>query len=65
MSARLTKAQREMLVCIQASWANVSETYRPAKKLVEMGFAVWKEGRYGSMHLHITPAGREALKGME
>ncbi len=56
--AKLTKAQRDLLHVIRLASANVADTYRPAKALVEMGFADWQEGRYGSMRLFITDAGR-------
>lgn len=57
---RLTKAQRALLFDIECCGMPVADHYEPAKKLVDKGFAAWREGEYLD-HLCITPAGRSAL----
>lgn len=60
MAAKLTKAQRELLKCIEHVQMPVADHYEPAKKLVEKGFAEWRGGAHLD-NLAITDAGRTAL----
>lgn len=64
--AKLTKAQSEFLASAAvADNGRVAcvETYKPAIKLVEAGFAVWWKGNpYGGRGIEITESGRAALK---
>lgn len=58
----LTRAQRELLREITANGSShVSDTYQPAKKLVEAGYAHWIKGKYSDL-LEVTPAGRLTLQ---
>lgn len=59
---KLTKAQAQLLADICHHVQYVAENYAPAKKLVALGYAEWRELRYGTT-LDPTPAGRSALKG--
>jgi hypothetical protein len=57
---KLTNPQRDLLVDIDFLSMPVSREYRPAQKLVELGFAAWDDGKYSDF-LAITAAGRNAL----
>jgi hypothetical protein len=56
----LTLAQYNLLVDLYYSALPVSQGYRPAQKLHEIGFAAWEAGKYSDF-LVITEAGRNAL----
>jgi hypothetical protein len=61
MAGKLTAKQRELLYDIEIGSCAVSQTYEPAKKLVALGLAEWKQGKFSDF-LQITPAGRTALE---
>ena len=58
---KLTEAQDRLLRDIDAGAIGVDSEYRPAKKLVELGLAFWKLGKYSDI-LRITEAGRALLR---
>lgn len=47
-NTRLTKPQRDLLDQLPCT---VAESYPPAKKLVALGLAEWRQGKWGSMIL--------------
>lgn len=58
----LTKAQRALLEEIESKSAvYVVNTYKPMIRLVDLGFATFKPGRFNHGNVRITPAGRSAL----
>lgn len=61
MGKELTVPQLLLLADISERPETVNETYRPAKRLVELGYANITHGPYGSASITITNAGREAL----
>ena len=70
-SIKLTTPQRDTLWDISDNAPNavpMDERYKPAVRLVELGFATWKDQRFGGNALSITLAGKrwldpEALDG--
>ncbi|QRY69159.1 hypothetical protein JVX98_13120 [Ensifer sp. PDNC004] len=58
---KLTKPQWLLLVDVDEGDGKASDTYPPAKKLVELGLCRWEPQKYGQK-LVITEAGRKALK---
>lgn len=58
---KLTKPQRELLEEIVAWPRPCALEYKPAAKLMELGFAEARGGRFGAPTLHSTPAGRAYL----
>ena len=60
---KLTKPQRELLEEIAPGSIKCGLGYKPARKLVELGFAEASEARLGYPFplLRITPAGRAYL----
>lgn len=63
---KLTQAQSKLLQEVSKEGGmRVSETYPPAKKLVVIGLCEFKRGKYGSMSITITDAGRKALEDRE
>lgn len=59
--AALTKPQADLLRDIEAEDTPVSMSYAPAKALVKLGLASWKDAMFCDV-LSITEAGRAALK---
>jgi hypothetical protein len=57
---KLSDAQSNLLQDIMWRPRHCSTSYKPAIKLVALGYAEWIEGRY-SEALKITQAGRDAL----
>lgn len=62
---KLTKAQMEFLSDMAARPQTSFDGYKPAMKLVTLGFATRQESRFGSVSFAITPAGRSALAAHE
>ena len=61
MSIKLTSAQAKLLgeiVVAGQAGVVVSTGYSTANKLVSLGYARWKEGRYGASFLVATEDGR-------
>lgn len=60
---KLTKAQTELLNNLESfdGSMTVSDTYQPARKLVELGYAQMQTMRFGGHLLTLTDAGRQAL----
>jgi hypothetical protein len=61
---KLTKPQRELLryLCTRAHQLSVSPSYKPARKLVELGLAELREQRLGNPILVVTDLGRSECK---
>jgi hypothetical protein len=59
-NAKLTKPQRALLAELSAGQRTVWEGYKPASRLIDLGYAEWIEGRW-SASLRITEAGRRAI----
>ena len=60
---KLTTPQADFLVRLgEHGSMHCSPEYRPARKLVDIGFAVGKLGRLGSYTFSITDAGRAELE---
>jgi hypothetical protein len=60
---KLTKAQHAMLLEIRDMAQHVSDSYVPAKKLVALQLAEWRDVKFGRV-LEITPAGLSALSAV-
>lgn len=63
-NVKLTKVQMKLLVDLERSGAvgtKVVQYYKPDKKLVALGMAIWRHTTLGSTYLCITPTGLEVL----
>ncbi len=58
---KLTRAQKEFLAEMSEKPQTAYDGYKPAIKLVEVGFAVRSVSRFGSVSFAITDAGLAAL----
>lgn len=60
---KLTKVQEKLLFeLFDCGSMSISDTYAPAKKLVDIGYATFKYGRYGTCYIHISQLGIERLQ---
>jgi len=55
--AKLTRAQKQLLVDIATGDDRCSEAYKPARKLADLGLVVW----VSEYRLALTDAGRSVL----
>ena len=62
---KLTNPQKELLAEVYNGENRVSESYRPAQRLVEFGLCEWQQGKYGGSRLNLTDAGRRYLGEQE
>ena len=60
---RLTVPQRRLLADLAVRAQTIHDRYAPGRRLVALGLATGKSGRYGAWTLTITDAGREAVNG--
>ncbi|BCH33164.1 hypothetical protein MesoLjLc_50940 [Mesorhizobium sp. L-8-10] len=61
---KLTKAQLQFLrELAEGGHQTVSDAWNPARKLLDLGYAIGEPGKYGSFTVSITEAGRRALEG--
>jgi hypothetical protein len=65
MNAKLTKPQLRMLADLALRGDTVNESYAPAIRLIELGYAEKTHNAFGSMNIYITDAGRAALRKVE
>ncbi|MGV0879494.1 hypothetical protein V6767_20375 [Martelella sp. FLE1502] len=61
-AVKLTAPQYYLLVEISDNSRNVVDSYKPAQKLVALGFAELGPSSFGARNLSITDAGRQHLK---
>lgn len=59
--AKLTKPQLELLIDLGNGPQSVALPYKPAEKLIALGYTTVVESAFGGAVLYITPAGRRAL----
>jgi hypothetical protein len=60
---KLSEAQRRLLTQVHKGETRMcSDSYRPARKLWELGLIDRDERSYGKLYLTITPAGIKALE---
>lgn len=58
---KLTNPQRALLEMVnETGFTTCSESYPPARKLVELGLVVWRKGKYSGW-LEPTQAGKDEL----
>lgn len=61
---KLTPPQLELLHESQTCCTCV-RSYKPAIRLVEIGFCTWSDGSFGGSYLNITKAGEAYLASLE